>query len=94
MGIGTRTERGMKDIVVSYFTKLFSSSGVDNFDSILCHIMPKVTEEMNIVLECPFTDEEIKCAVFQMHPTKAPGPDGMSPGFYQKHWDVVGAGCL
>ena len=24
-----------------------------------------------------------------MHPDKAPGPDGMNPGFFQHYWDVV-----
>lgn len=38
----------------------------------------------------PVTEKEVKCALFEMHPDKAPGPDGMSPAFYQKHWPRVG----
>lgn len=29
-----------------------------------------------------------------MHPTKAPSPNGMSPIFYQKYWDIVGANVI
>ena len=37
-----------------------------------------------------FTTEEVKVALFQMGPTKAPRPDGMNALFYQKFWHVVG----
>ena len=29
-----------------------------------------------------------------MHPDKSPGPDGMNPSFFQKHWDIVGASVV
>lgn len=39
----------------------------------------------------PVEQQEVKNALFHMHPDKSPGPDGMSPGFYQKYWSIVGS---
>ena len=45
---------------------------------------------MNNVLLESFKADEVWQALQQMHPTKSPGPNGMSPIFYQKYWDIVG----
>ena len=48
-----------------------------------------VTEEMAQSLVRPYTEEEVRTALFQMHPSKSPGLDGMSPFFFQKFWHIV-----
>ena len=50
----------------------------------------KVMDEMAQSLTQAYSEEEVKNALFQMHPSKAPGPDGMSPFFFQKFWHIVG----
>ncbi|XP_075483594.1 uncharacterized protein LOC142523746 [Primulina tabacum] len=49
-----------------------------------------VNEKINSVLGAPFSAADVRKAVFDMHPDKAPGPDGMSIFFFQKYWDVIG----
>ena len=57
----------------------------------LCHIwFSHGNKEWGIDLTKDFTAEEVRTALWQMHPTKAPRPDGMSTSFYQKFWDIVG----
>ncbi|XP_058732849.1 uncharacterized protein LOC131604425 [Vicia villosa] len=40
--------------------------------------------------EAIYTEEEVKTALFQMNPLKAPGPDGLPALFFQKYWHIVG----
>ena len=47
---------------------------------------------MNESLDWVFTKEKVVTALKQIHPTKAPGPDGMSALFYQKYWNIMGNG--
>jgi len=49
---------------------------------------------MNAALICPFTEEELYQATFNMARDKAPGPDGLNPGFYQDHWSTIRSGVL
>lgn len=72
-------------MVIDYFRTVFQhgSPDLDAQTVVLQSVQPKVTNSMNVGLIAPFTMEEVKVALFQMHPSKAPGPDGMSPYFFQ-----------
>ena len=49
-----------------------------------------MTEEMAQSLVRSYSEEEVRRTLFQMHPSKAPGPDGMSHFFFKKFWHIVG----
>ncbi|XP_019194227.1 PREDICTED: uncharacterized protein LOC109188138 [Ipomoea nil] len=70
-------------------TRFYHSSPAINND-FFEGIQPRVTAIQNEGLLRPFEESEVKSTLFSMYPDKAPGPDGMNPGFYQHFWDVVG----
>lgn len=65
-------EAGMHFIVLSYFTSLFSVSVTLQFDAFLILIL--VVHSDNNALLSPFTTEEFRLALFEMHPDKALRP--------------------
>lgn len=50
----------------------------------------QVTVEENVALTAKVSYDEVKTAVFSMHPDKSPGIDGLNPAFFQMFWSVVG----
>ncbi|XP_042954633.1 uncharacterized protein LOC122291048 [Carya illinoinensis] len=49
-----------------------------------------VIEEQNKMLLRPYTQQEVKTALFQMDGLSSLGPDGYPATFYKKHWRLVG----
>ena len=74
---------------VEYFEQLFTSSQPNVSAELIEATHTKVTDRMNSKLLQEFQASEIEQALKQMHPMKAPGPDGMPPLFYQHFWPTV-----
>jgi hypothetical protein len=74
----------------SFVGTLYESEGTHDMARVLDTVPRKVTRQMNKDLMAAYTEEEVKIALFQMYPTKAPGPDGYPAHFFQQHWDLCG----
>uniref|UniRef100_A0A803NVA0 CCHC-type domain-containing protein n=1 Tax=Cannabis sativa TaxID=3483 RepID=A0A803NVA0_CANSA len=89
-GVWVNWETGLQHVITGYFQDLFQSSNI-NLSSVLNGVRPTITCDQNNELLEPISEDEVRKALFQMHLDKSPGPDGMTPAFYQKHWSIVGA---
>ena len=76
-------------VMESYYKELFSTGNL-NLEANSSEKIPcTVTNLMNAELVKEFTELEVKEALNQMAPLKAPSPDGMPPLFYQHFWSIM-----
>ena len=90
-GIWCDSKEGIVQTTTSYFEDIYTSTHPTRMEEVTNLVQAMVSKEMNEDLTKEFTVEEVRAALRQMHPTKAPGPDGMSTVFYQKYWDIIGS---
>ena len=78
----TDNKEEMEALTTDFYTNLYTSEGVQNMEQVLDTVPTKVTPAMNDVLNAPYSQKEVKEALFQMFPIKAPGPDGFPAHFF------------
>lgn len=82
----------MSNIFKNYFTDLFTSSrpSVEAIAHVNQSIINCMSSKMADDLDTPFTKDDVKKALFEMKPWKAPGPDGFHAGFFKNQLDLLG----
>uniref|UniRef100_A0A803QBY9 Reverse transcriptase n=1 Tax=Cannabis sativa TaxID=3483 RepID=A0A803QBY9_CANSA len=88
-GVRVGWDNGLSQVMIDYFTTLFQASNLSCPEVINC-VNSSVLSFLHDELRMAVSEEEVKRAIFQMHPDKSLGSDGMTPGFYQKCWSIVG----
>eukprot|EP00253_Pinus_taeda_P028169 PITA_28169 len=80
----------IKKVAFSHFQNLYSEDKDPHQYSDLLDIIPSaISPRMNEILEVKVTKDEVKKALFDMDPDKAPGLDGFSARFLQVCWPIV-----
>ncbi|GKV03088.1 hypothetical protein SLEP1_g15456 [Rubroshorea leprosula] len=96
ISIGGKEMRQVGDIkqgVMKYSENLFTDEGWTRLK--LEGIQFRTISEADIcMLTEPFTEEEVKTAVWNCDSTKAPGPDGFTFGFIKNEWEVIKANIM
>ncbi|XP_074267464.1 uncharacterized protein LOC141590805 [Silene latifolia] len=88
------TQNGIASLFRKYFEDIYESSVthdcfedyLQQYDHVFQKIRSKISNDQHDILAKKFTRKEVRAAVFQMGPTKSPGPDGIPALFFQRYW--------
>jgi hypothetical protein len=84
-------QQEMSKIAVDFYKNLFAAEneGGISLRPDLWGSEDLVTQEENDFLSAPFSEKEVKEAIFSSYAEGAPGPDGLPFFFYQKFWYIL-----
>ncbi|KAL4383428.1 hypothetical protein GQ457_15G011540 [Hibiscus cannabinus] len=80
----------LKDEAVAYYKSLFSLDQHEVNPSTYHNSFPDIDSNSLSHLDSVPSPAEIRAALMDMAPLKAPGIDGLHAEFYQRNWDIVG----
>lgn len=80
---------GIGSALCRKFQNLFASGGSSCPKDLEGLITQCIPAEAHVDLVAILTDEEIRGALFEMDPNKAPGPDGLRGIFFRSYWQTV-----
>ena len=81
------SDKQIAQVAKQYFEELFTTANPTDMGSVLDAVDRHVTPDM----KTRYTSDEVRRALFHMHPSKSLEPNGMSPFFFKKYWNVVGS---
>ena len=86
----------MLKVASDFYKDLFKKENPSGFSlqNIFFSASKKVSPAENELLEAPFSETEVKEAIFSSYPDGAPGPDGIPFLFYEHFWNLLMGGLL
>lgn len=78
----------MAEMVEAYYRGLFTTSNPTNISEVLNAVEHVVTDGMRQFLLLLYSKDEVRAPLFQMHPSKSLGPDGMPP-YFSKNFGIL-----
>ncbi|XP_050207419.1 uncharacterized protein LOC126656837 [Mercurialis annua] len=89
-GVYIDDQSKLQQMAMDYYKSLFKADIVNNGTDLISGAFPSLNSDVLEKLSKSVSDEDIKQALWDMKPLKAPGPDGLHALFYQSQWGLIG----
>ena len=81
----------LEKLAIAYYKRMYSTEDINlDTEKLSQEGFTELTRGEKEILNKPFSAVDVEISMRSMGKSKAPGPDGFQPVFYQDSWEVVG----